>query len=54
MNIPKHKTPTVFDKYDIVTTADVSHAMHRLELNGNGESLVKTSRSGSRRNRLKH
>ena len=44
MKISGHK---LFDRYHIVSTDDVTNAMRRLELNGNGESLVKVPKKSS-------
>jgi integrase len=51
MKISGHKTRAVFDRYHIVSTDDVTNAMHRLELNGAAvsERLVKKPSKSVRR-----
>ncbi len=60
MKISGHKTRAVFDRYNIVSTEDVSHAMRLVEQNGHGKvvdapvsvSVVKVRRPTPRRPRL--
>jgi hypothetical protein len=54
MKFSGHKTPALFDQVYVARTAEVTSTMPRLELNSNGKSLVKASRSDHRRKRLKH
>ena len=56
MSISGHKTRDVFDRYNIVSTTDVTAAMSRLELTASqiGESLVKEKAATGKKKRASH